>query len=115
MSQWTGMDLGNFEARQSVPCGGRAGSEGRALPSAWRTEPGRTGGAWACMAGKEGVSQGTEWEATVGSVKAGGQSSMRMWTQTGPQAPPSPPVWCPAAAAGLGVLVGFGSSLCRRP
>ena len=42
-------------------------------------EPGRMGGTWACIAGEEGtpkrkesVSQGTEWETTVGSVKAGG-------------------------------------------
>lgn len=48
------------------------------------------GGTWACIAGEEGapegeesVSQGTEWETMVGSVKAGGWSSMRMWTQTG--------------------------------
>lgn len=91
------------------------------LPFAWRVEPGRMGGTWVCIAGEEGtpkgkecVSQGTEWETTVGSVKAGGRSSMRMWTQMGPQAPPSPPVWRPAGAAGLGVLVGFESSLCCR-
>lgn len=59
--------------------GGRGGSEGRALPFAWRVEPGRMGETWACIAGEEGtpkrkesVSQGTEWETTVGSVKAGG-------------------------------------------
>ena len=39
------------------------------LPSAWRTEPGRTGGAWACVAGKEGTPGGEESvsQGTVGN------------------------------------------------